>query len=110
MSHVDPERRREYKQEYYQLNKEKFRKYSREYSQRKKRERSKYNHQYLERLKRGEIKLPPLDWAICERGGSSAQARAHYRRGEKPCANCRRAAAADARYRKSFRKQGRVAA
>lgn len=43
---------------------------------------------YRERLKNGEITLPELDWAICARGGSEAQARAHRRRGQKPCANC----------------------
>jgi hypothetical protein len=40
---------------------------------------------------RGEIPLPELDWAICVRGGSEAQAMAHRRRGEKPCPACRRA-------------------
>jgi hypothetical protein len=46
---------------------------------------------YRERLKNGEIQLPELDWAICERGGSEAQAMAHRRRGEKPCTCCQRA-------------------
>lgn len=53
---------------------------------------------WRERLKRGEIQLPQLDWAICARGGSEAQARAHRRRGEKPCPAClREETAANAR-------------
>lgn len=46
---------------------------------------------WIERLKNGEIQLPELDWAICERGGSEAQARAHRRRNQTPCAACLRA-------------------
>ncbi len=43
---------------------------------------------WRERLKNGEIVLPELDRAVCYRGGSAAQAKAHRRRGEKPCADC----------------------
>lgn len=47
--------------------------------------------EWRQRLKRGEIQLPELDWAICARGGTEAQAKAHRRRGEYPCPACKRA-------------------
>lgn len=37
--------------------------------------------------------LPELDWVVCDRGGSAAQAKAHRRRGQKPCAACLKAEA-----------------
>lgn len=106
MTYKTPQRRLEY---YYSHREECLN--SRRKSYRKHREqRLEYNRHYAERLKKGEIQLPPLDWAICARGGSSAQAQGHYRRGEKPCPACLRAAAADARDRKARRRQVRVAA
>lgn len=96
--------------EYYYSHREKCLDSRSRWYRRNKEKQSEYNRQYAERLKRGEIQLPPLDWAICARGGSAAQARAHYRRGEKPCPACLRAAAADAARRKELRKQARMAA
>lgn len=52
---------------------------------------SRRNKVWRERLASGEITLPPLDREICARGGSESQAKAHRRRGEKPCDNCRKA-------------------
>lgn len=51
------------------------------------------SREWYRRMKNGELQLSELDWAICERGGSEAQAVAHRRRGEKPCAACRKAEA-----------------
>jgi hypothetical protein len=98
--------------EYYHRNINRCRAYHRRWREKgdNKEKRAEYNREWNERLKRGEIELPPLDWAICERGGSPAQARAHYRRKEKPCENCRRAAYRDAQDRKALREQARIAA
>jgi hypothetical protein len=41
--------------------------------------------QYLYGRKHGKFLKAPLDFAKC---GTAAQARAHERRGEKPCAAC----------------------
>jgi hypothetical protein len=45
--------------------------------------------------------MPELDWAKC---GTASQARAHYRRGEKPCHACQEAARA---YRREIRRKHR---
>ena len=109
MSHKDPERRRKYKLEYYHLHRDKHIAYAHEYALRNKKRRAEYNRQYAERLKRGEIQLPPLDWAICARGGSEAQARAHQRRGEKACPACAQATY-NAREDRAARRKRQVAA
>lgn len=67
------------------------REYRRKHRERDHEKRALYQRDYQQRLNSGEIQLPRLDWAICARGGSDAQAKAHYRRGEKPCDNCRAA-------------------
>lgn len=64
---------------------------------------------WRERLKRGEIRLPELDWAICARGGTEAQARAHRRRGEKPCPACLRAETQAGSRRKAARRKASIA-
>lgn len=39
----------------------------------------------------GRHQLPELDWAVCARGGSPSQYKAHRRRGQQACPGCRRA-------------------
>lgn len=81
------------------------RRYQRTYARRHPEKRAAYQRGYRERLKNGEIQLPPLDWAICARGGSEAQAMAHYRRGEKPCEACGKAMYIAKKRRETIRRE-----
>lgn len=81
----------EYAAAYYLRNREQFAKRSKAWRERNPDRFRAQQRSYRERLKRGEIQLPELDWAICARGGSEAQAMGHRRRGEKPCAACKKA-------------------
>lgn len=83
--------RSEYSRAYYLRNREIMRERARGWRERNPERRRENHRRWRERVKRGEIQLPELDWAICARGGSEAQAMAHRRRGEHPCAACKKA-------------------